>query len=461
MAWLYSPVLPVSSGALVLSSETPIEPCVMSSGTLTPRPPSWHGWRTRRWIALLCGTTFPPSTVARGVDSWISSLEASHAKIFPMPGSAPASRPGSGRASGSTTPESFATLAPGGFLPRTSVPSLEEGWASFLETLPSSGSMRSGSLFERPTWAPRTAGKGSSSSPSGGTAWTTPCASENERGAARYAQGGTPLKGQAQRWQTPATDSFRSRGGERKDEEGLDQQARHWATPNAHDGQRPVADIHSTQGRNLDREVALWPTPRVRSTLGDSCSPQRATQGENLGLNDAAAKWPTPRANEGSSPNQPTSRRKDLPPQDLNVVARNWPSPRAEDSESCGNHPDAQDSLSGLIKNWPTPSARDMKGTDIPNHHGGASLSHFVETGQRSHSLPQDQETGKRGKSSSPTARSSPLRLNPAFVCWLMGWPWWWTRAERISFAAREMESWTSRQRALLWSLVGDSEQES
>jgi len=34
------------------------------------------------------------------------------------------------------------------------------------------------------------------------------------------------LTGQALAWQTPATDSFRSRGGERKDEMGLDQQAR-------------------------------------------------------------------------------------------------------------------------------------------------------------------------------------------------------------------------------------------
>jgi DNA (cytosine-5)-methyltransferase 1 len=39
----------------------------------------------------------------------------------------------------------------------------------------------------------------------------------------------------AQQWQTPATDSFRSRGGDRKDEMGLDQQARatQWPTPSA------------------------------------------------------------------------------------------------------------------------------------------------------------------------------------------------------------------------------------
>jgi hypothetical protein len=36
-------------------------------------------------------------------------------------------------------------------------------------------------------------------------------------------------------WQTPATDSFRSRGGDRKDEMGLDQEARRWPTPTAND----------------------------------------------------------------------------------------------------------------------------------------------------------------------------------------------------------------------------------
>ena len=40
-------------------------------------------------------------------------------------------------------------------------------------------------------------------------------------------------------WQTPATDSFRSRGGERKDEMGLDQQVRNWATPRATEHKQP------------------------------------------------------------------------------------------------------------------------------------------------------------------------------------------------------------------------------
>jgi hypothetical protein len=40
-------------------------------------------------------------------------------------------------------------------------------------------------------------------------------------------------------WQTPGTDSFRSRGGDRKDEPGLDQQARFFPTPAARDYRTP------------------------------------------------------------------------------------------------------------------------------------------------------------------------------------------------------------------------------
>lgn len=37
------------------------------------------------------------------------------------------------------------------------------------------------------------------------------------------------------------------------------------------------------------------------------------------------------------------------------TASGSWPSSRAEDSESCGNHPDATDSLTGAVRNWPTP----------------------------------------------------------------------------------------------------------
>ncbi len=43
-----------------------------------------------------------------------------------------------------------------------------------------------------------------------------------------------------------------------------------------------------------------------------------------------------------------------------------WPTARMEDAESCGNHPGAQDSLTGITKNWATPVKADCEGT-----HGG------------------------------------------------------------------------------------------
>jgi hypothetical protein len=48
-----------------------------------------------------------------------------------------------------------------------------------------------------------------------------------------------------------------------------------------------------------------------------------------------------------------------------------WPTARAEDSECCGNHPDAQDSLGGATRSWSTPSTEDHKSD------GPAALSRY------------------------------------------------------------------------------------
>lgn len=81
---------------------------------------------------------------------------------------------------------------------------------------------------------------------------------------------GVELANQVEQWQTPATDSFRSRGGDHKDEMGLDQQARHWATPQArdhmpaHTPERITAMKAEGHGmRNLNDEAAHWPTPQA------------------------------------------------------------------------------------------------------------------------------------------------------------------------------------------------------
>jgi hypothetical protein len=84
-------------------------------------------------------------------------------------------------------------------------------------------------------------------------------------------------------WQTPATDSFRSRGGDRKDEQGLDQQARGWPTPNAHlaprgknftksDGHSKPHDL-TTAADQLCEAVSQFSLPARRTSKhGPGCS---------------------------------------------------------------------------------------------------------------------------------------------------------------------------------------------
>jgi hypothetical protein len=46
----------------------------------------------------------------------------------------------------------------------------------------------------------------------------------------------------------------------------------------------------------------------------------------------------------------------------LQVKVQTWPTPRSEDSESCGNHPGAMDSLTGATRNWTTPTDTERSG---------------------------------------------------------------------------------------------------
>ena len=63
-------------------------------------------------------------------------------------------------------------------------------------------------------------------------------------------------------WPTPHTDSFRSRGGDRRDEKGLDRMARDWPTPMATDGNKPSAGNRKTA--DLTHASQMWMTPTAR-----------------------------------------------------------------------------------------------------------------------------------------------------------------------------------------------------
>lgn len=225
---------------------------------------------------------------ARGVAEWIQSLPVSPASrgVRPENSREPKMSDGSGHPS----PGSLAKWHPGSSTWRTSQVCLfTPELATYSDRWPNWGSMRNGELCGRPTWVPRTSESAYSSwlTPHGLMAgntgpdgnefstqarnWPTPQAHDAQDGktpdqitvlrektgagvsnlnetAGTWAtptanpvkvgiesQNGRDLGREADRWQSPAADSFRSRSGERIDEMGLDQQARNWPTPGAND----------------------------------------------------------------------------------------------------------------------------------------------------------------------------------------------------------------------------------
>jgi hypothetical protein len=88
----------------------------------------------------------------------------------------------------------------------------------------------------------------------------------------------------------------------------------------------------------------------------------------------------------------------------LQVQIAMLPTPRGEDSQACGNHPGATDSLTGVMKILPTPKGT-KSGPDYARVNRGGSGGDDLETGMA--------KTG--------------MKLQPAFVEWMQGFPIGWT----------------------------------
>jgi len=170
--------------------------------------------------------------------------------------------------------------------------------------LPASGSMRSGSLYARPTWVPHT---------SGGEClyWRTPAA-------------GHPAKGGSQ---SPAK---RLAGGHTLD---LQDQAEYWPTPTTQDGKH-ASNSPAQDGRNGLVIAALqWPT--ARGSDGEKGGPNQAGSKGDLTLPSAAAQWPTPAGRDWKSgeASEATATKNARPLSEV-AIRRNWATPRAEQGAS-------------------------------------------------------------------------------------------------------------------------------
>jgi hypothetical protein len=308
------------------------------------------------------------------------SLAASHARTFPRPESELELKD-LARAFGLSSPELLASFDPVSWSLRTSQGSLlqEEQWGECLETLPDSGMWDAGAVYELR----------SSELPifeSASSLWPTAVAKDDGK--------------------TPAAHlAMKQRMGER-------------------DG----TGANRTAITSLAVKVQQWPTPRE----AERCQYNSHDDYEALSLR-----------------------------------VQNWPTARQEDGESCGNHPGVVDSLTGATKLWfPTPASRDYRTPNKLSYQDrsgttkGEQLQNFVEHSfPASLQAPQIQD-GQPSSESAPTSRqrwatptasmatmqdqeqaqtagNSPdrpkygslekRRLNPRFVCWLMGFPLGWT----------------------------------
>lgn len=320
------------------TSESTVALRLHASGTLTLRPSSYKGWKTRHWSRALFGAVIcETSTPSRFAEWWTSSLRGSRASRTASQESNSATATNEATATTETdlslnSCESCLSVAPPWCSSKTCLTGFAEDGFDLSERNYADWVTRSKtrSLSLRNRLARVIGGNGC-------LCWPT-ARSEDSESCGNHPNATDSLTGATKMWSSPtgAAGGSTSRGWDRIDEPLLGGQAANWATPNAHDGRRPGVDDKSTQAGNLQRDAAMWLTPSASE--------------------DAAGK----------------------------------------------------------------PGAKMQ-----------AMLTHQAVLS----SLPAPETTGE----TSP--RTSGRRLNPAFVCTLMGVPWFWTRAEPISFAAREMRS--------------------
>lgn len=181
-----------------------------------------------------------------------------------------------------------------------------------------------------------------------------------------------------------------------------------WRTPNAHvvDAKSNVVKLEGRKPSDpqvglADQVAALWPTPTasltdkgVRSTEGAIREAAR-NHGPDLAAVTAAALWATPTS---------------LAP------AKNG---NNEAGNSAGLVSIRAHALAAM---WPTPEASDSTGGRVSKEMGGfrpSGAKRSITLGTAAHHI----GTAQHGSSATT---EKPGALNPAFVCWLMGFPAAW-----------------------------------
>lgn len=213
-------------------------------------------------------------------------------------------------------------------------------------------------------------------------------------------------------------------GGNRTAITSLQVKVQTWPTARREDGES--AGNHPGATDSLTGATKNWPTPNLSDTNGE-----RPEDGKrNTGLNTHAQTWLTPCGMHGTDHTGKTGRGGEFAKQ-----ATQWATPRtitsgaesAERKQELGRTESGGGDLQSQVESFfPTPAQRDYR---TPNSKSfkdrggktkGEQLQNFVAHSPLDPTIPD----GPKSSESDPT---SPRRLNPRFVEWLMGFPPGWT----------------------------------
>ena len=440
------------------------------------RPQSWRlAWKTEGWRTRLSGLTLPPSQADSSVAAWLDLSVDSPAKTSALQGDRPESRE-SGADCSSRSSDSFASWNPlsGSFLRTSRQFSIFQQERPFSESLPRSGSMRNGELYERPMLVDRTG-------ESGRLCWPTAVATDSNgarnetsgRSMASQHHSGTTLSDAIIKWPTPRSEDSESCGNHPGAVDSLTGAARMWHTPKAQENAETSGTFVS---RNADRgahcfsglgaQTAMWRTPAATEEQSDRMSTEAMLRGlqnpnQQINLSDQARMWMTPNLPLGGRTNtaeQVQAKGKtDSGKRQISLEGQtmHWPTPQARDvkspdMEGSGNYERKVENgwtidLNSAAANWPTPATRDWKSGEASEETLNRNARPLLEIASH-FSLPAPPTSTHGGKSPSGSTR----RLNPDFVDWLMGLPPGWT-----DYAPLETASYLSRVRSLLRSYLG------
>ena len=479
----------------------------------TSKPPKFWARELKkdRSTMLRSILTCDPSRANSIVAEWLESWPVSPARIIRSQESALESS-ASTDSYGTIRRRSFATWDQTGCFWRTSQASMfpmEEmsgpyfprDSGLYLETWPRSGSMRSGSVYERPTWEPATAAPDGSVWPTARAEDSESCgnhpgATDSLTGATRNwgsprvtTNGGNPspqctgngsrLEDQAgefselDRWLTPHGMNGQDHTGKQGRGGEFAAQATNWTTPQAHDvstGSPDRVHRHGTKHgcANLTDDVTLWMAPNCpnggRSVSAEVVASKGSTEDgkRQVGLESQTKHWPTPNTPSGGPNTKSTATHTGGMDLDGSVLMWGTPTSRDyKDGSSAGTAP--TNGLLGrqVIQNWPTPIAeydnrspeavKAARETVAKRHAEGRygkgcgvpSIAKDLQAMAMLNSLSSLPAPAiPDGPPSSPTSPGSLLpsqrkKLNPSFAEWLMGLPLGWTSKDARIDSAR------------------------